>query len=348
MMPEPDILFEARGRAGVITLNRPRALNALTHGMCLALERQLALWAGDDAIACVVITGAGERAFCAGGDVRAIYDTARADFEAALRFYADEYRLNSLIKHYPKPYVALWHGFVMGGGVGVSVHGSHRLCAEEVAFSMPETGIGFFPDVGGSYFLPRLPGETGTWLGLTGARLGAGDLCALGLAQACVPRQRHARLVDHLAAGTPVAEAIERERITPPPHALLDEHRAAIDRLFAGDRPDDILAALAHDTSIGDTSVGDTSVWAQDMRAELAKKSPTSLAVTLRQIRTGAQLSFDQCMALELRLARHFLRGADFFEGVRAVIIDKDHAPVWRPARLEDVAPETLESYFAD
>jgi len=321
----------------VVTLNRPRALNALTHGMCLALERQLALWAADDAIACVVITGAGERAFCAGGDVRAIYDTARSDFEAALRFYADEYRLNSLIKHYPKPYVALWHGFVMGGGVGVSVHGSHRLCAEEVAFSMPETGIGFFPDVGASYFLPRLPGETGAWLGLTGARLGAGELCALGLAQACVPRERHTRLIDHLAAGTPVAEAIARERIAPPSDPL-DARRAAIDRLFAGERPEDILAALAQDTCI----------WAQDMRAKLAKKSPTSLAVTLRQIRTGAQLSFDQCMALELRLAGHFLRDRDFFEGVRAVIIDKDHAPVWHPARLEDVAPEALESYFAD
>src|SRR3954469_17092683 len=203
--PASEILFEGRGAAGIVTLNRPKALNAVTHDMVRALARQLEAWANDAAVTRVIITAAGERAFSAGGDIRALYELGRAGRQAeALTFWRDEYPLNALIKRYPKPYIALIDGIVMGGGVGVSVHGSHRVAGDRYLFAMPEVGIGFFPDVGATWFLPRLPGEIGTWLALTGERLGAADGCAAGTATHRVPSARFAELLDGLTGTVPV------------------------------------------------------------------------------------------------------------------------------------------------
>ncbi|MGN6514928.1 MAG: enoyl-CoA hydratase/isomerase family protein, partial [Rhizomicrobium sp.] len=208
MTEDAEVLFERRGALGLITLNRPKALNALTHEMCVSMKQQLDTWAKDDAVKVVAIRGAGDRAFCAGGDIRALYESGKAKTPYALEFYRDEYVLNATIKHYPKPYVALIHGIDMGGGVGVSVNGSHRVAAESMVFAMPETGIGLFPDVGGSYFLPRCPGEIGMFLGLTGMRLKTADSLYAGIATDFVPVARWDTLLAALADGTAPDTAI--------------------------------------------------------------------------------------------------------------------------------------------
>lgn len=339
-----EVIFQRSGASGRITLNRPQALNALNHEMCRAIHQRLAEWAVDDTVRLVVIDGAGERAFCAGGDVRALYRLRRAGREADLiAFYRDEYRLNAFIKRYPKPYVALIDGIAMGGGVGVSVHGSHRVATERTVFAMPETGIGLFPDVGATWFLPRLPGEIGCFLGLTGHRLGTADCLYTGLADVAVHSDQLPDLIAALggaadadaigdilrrtAASSPAADA-------PPALAAL---RDEIDTAFAGARVEDILTRLDRAGS----------AFARAATATLRQKSPTSLKVALHQMREGARHTFDECMQLEYRLACRFMRGHDFFEGVRAVVIDKDNIPDWQPATLAAVTGEIVAGYFA-
>ncbi|HSC19239.1 MAG TPA: enoyl-CoA hydratase/isomerase family protein [Rhizomicrobium sp.] len=331
-----DVLFEQRGALGLITLNRPKALNALTRDMCLATNAQLAAWARDDGIKTVAIRGTGERAFCAGGDIRTLYDAGKAGAPEALKFYRDEYRLNAAIKHFPKPYVALLHGIVMGGGVGVSVHGSHRVANETVMFAMPETGIGLFPDVGGSYFLPRCPGELGIYLALTGARLTTADTLYAGVATHFVPARDTEALLSALEAGTDPDMALRSFSETPAEPQLASV-REAIDRTFAEDSLDGILAALE----------ADGGEWAVKTLSTLRGKSPTSLKITFLQMREGARLSFDDCMRMEFRLVSRVMAGHDFYEGVRAAIIDKNNAPRWNPAALADVSSAEIESYFA-
>jgi enoyl-CoA hydratase len=336
MSSEDEVLFERRGAAGLITLNRPKALNALTHGMCLAMKAQLGAWASDAGVKSVIVRGQGERAFCAGGDIRALYDSGRAGTPYALDFYRDEYRLDAAIKHFPKPYVALIRGIVMGGGVGVSINGSHRVADESAVFAMPETGIGLFPDVGGSYFLPRLPGETGMYLALTGARLKTADMVAAGLATHFVPAAKTETLVEQLAAGeSPDAALGALAQATAA--APLAEHRAIVDRCFAGATVEAILAAL-------DANGGE---WARAAAATIRTKSPTSLKVAHRQLREGRRLEFDDCMRMEFRMVNRVVAGHDFYEGVRATIIDKDGAPKWRPDRLADVGDADVAAYFA-
>lgn len=334
-----DIVCERRGRAGWVTLNRPAQLNSLTRGMCRALHRALDEWASDQAIALVVVTGAGERAFCAGGDVRAIHAPGLAKDPIATQFFWDEYRLNAAVQRFPKPYVALVDGIVMGGGVGISVHGSHRVVTETTLFAMPETGIGLFPDVGGTYVLPRMPGEIGMYLGLTGERLQAADLLYAGYATQHVPRARLKALADALAGtdGRASVEAALAGVATDPGPPPLAEHRATIDRVFAADSVEEILARLERDG-------GD---FARRALAGLRACSPTSLKLTQRQIRAGAGLDFAQAMGLEYRLVRACLAGHDFYEGVRGQLIDKDRAPKWCPARLADVTDEMVAAYFA-
>jgi enoyl-CoA hydratase len=337
------VLFERLGQAGRITLNRPQALNALSHEMCRALHARLAEWARDDAVGLVIIDGAGGRAFCAGGDVRALYADWQAGGDARFRFYRDEYRLNAFIKRYPKPYVALIDGIVMGGGVGVSIHGSHRVATERTVFAMPETGIGLFPDVGGTYFLPRLPGELGLFLGLTGHRLKAADCLHAGLADAVVPSERLPDLIEALSGavgGDAVTGLLRLFAEPPPPTSLptsLPELRAEIDDCFGESSVERILSELEH---------RDTE-FAHGTAEILRQKSPTSLKVTLRQLRAGAHLGFEDCMRLEYRLACRFMQAQDFFEGVRAVVIDKDNKPAWRPESLEAVSDEAVAAYFA-
>ncbi len=224
MTSDPEILFEQRGAVGLVTLNRPKALNALTHGMVVVMKAMLDEWAVDPAIGIVVVRGAGEKAFCAGGDIRAIAKSGRAGTSYALDFWHDEYILNATIKHYPKPYLALIHGIVMGGGVGVSVHGRYRVACETTLFAMPETGIGFFPDVGGSYFLPRCPGELGMYLALTGARLKVADAHYCGVASHIVPQTRWGNLLDALAVGAAPDNLLPEFGCEPAPS--LADHRA--------------------------------------------------------------------------------------------------------------------------
>src|SRR5437764_6763201 len=343
MAGEPEILFDRRGAAGLVTLNRPQALNAVTLAMVRALARQLGEWATDPAVTRVVVQAAGERAFSAGGDIRALYDLAQAGrHDDALAFWREEYLLNAAIKRYPKPYVALINGIDMGGGVGVSIHGSHRVAGEEFVFAMPEVGIGFFPDVGATWFLPRMPGEIGTYCALTGERLRAGDGVATGLATHHVAAARFPELIDALCGNVPV-DATLAAFATPVGEAPVMAKREPIDRLFRGNRAEDILARLEAEAS----SAGPQADWAERTAATIRTKSPLSLKIALEQMRRGVTWSFDMCMQAEFRIVSRVVRGRDFYEGIRAVIIDKDNAPRWQPATLAEVSADDLARHFA-
>jgi enoyl-CoA hydratase len=344
-MSEAEVLFERRGAVGLITLNRPKALNALTHDMCLKMKTQLDAWKDDAAVSVVVVLGSGDRAFCAGGDIRSLYESGKTGTSYALDFYRDEYVLNATIKHYPKPYMALMHGIVMGGGVGVSVHGSYRVVDKTTTFAMPETGIGLFPDVGGSYFLPRCPDEIGMYLGLTGARLKADDLFYAGIATDVNVERSNDEIVAELAegglpgnlmsevTGRYVVQQEQEGRGLPP----LAEHRENIDRIFSARSVEEILDRLD----------ADESAWATATAKTVRTKSPIATKLAFRQIREGKTLDFDDCMRMEFRMVNRVVAGKDFYEGVRATIIDKDQAPKWQPARLEDVSDKDIDAYFA-
>jgi enoyl-CoA hydratase len=336
----PDLIAERRGGLGLLRLNRPQALNALTIGMIHEMTATLDSWDSDPEVAAAVIVGEGEKAFCAGGDVRALYD-ARFDPDSTYRadFYRDEYRLNRQIFRYAKPYVAIMDGVTMGGGVGVSVHGSHRVVTERTLFAMPETGIGLFPDVGGGYFLPRCPGALGMYLGLTGVRLLAADCVYAGIATHYVPADRVKDLVDALGS---VTDAGDVDRVldrfaADPGAAALAEPRHEIDRHFSADSVAAIQESLA--------AAGDD--WASRALSILAKKSPISLCVTYRQLREGRALDFEDVMVMEYRLSQRAMADTDFYEGVRAVIIDKDNAPRWHHASVADVTEQEVAAYFA-
>jgi enoyl-CoA hydratase len=335
-MSDDDVHFERRGCLGLITLNRPKALNALTHAMCVAMKKKLDEWAKDSRVGAVAIRGEGDRAFCAGGDIRALYDSGRAGTPYAFEFYRDEYRLNAAIKHFTKPYVALLRGIVMGGGVGVSVHGSHRVADETAVFAMPETGIGLFPDVGGSYFLPRCPGEIGMYLALTGARIKTADMLYADVATHHVTAGKTGELVERLVEGEPPDAAISALAAAPDA-APLAEHRGSIDRHFALSSVEAVLASL---------DAAD-SEWTRAAAAIVRSKSPTSLKLAYRQLRAGRSLGFDDCMRMEMRIVARVIAGHEFYEGVRATIIEKDNAPKWRPPTLADVADSEIDTYFS-
>jgi enoyl-CoA hydratase len=322
-----DIYFETVAGTAWAVLDRPKALNALS----LAMVGSLADWVGraaaDNKISVLGIRSASPSAFSAGGDVRELYATRqRADRTGLNDFYRQEYRLNRAIHHCRKPYMALIDGLVMGGGAGVSINGSHRLAGPNARFAMPETGIGFFPDVGGSWFLSRCPGEIGVYLGLSGAALGPADMLYAGLATHFLP------------TGATFSGLGDLPKLAgdagPAPLAGL---RPIIDRCFSGNSVEAILAAL-------DSEGGG---WAEETAAAIGKRSPLALKVTLRQLRQARHLDFDQAMVMEYRLARHFMAGQDFFEGVRAAVIDKDRRPAWQPATLAEVSDDLVESYFA-
>lgn len=337
-----EILFERRGAAGFVTLNRPQALNAITHGMVTGLAEQLSRWAGDPAVARVVITAAGERAFSAGGDIRALTDLGRAGRQQeTLQFWREEYALNTLIKRYPKPYVALIDGIVMGGGVGVSIHGSHRVAGDRFQFAMPEVGIGFFPDVGATWFLPRMPGEIGAYCALTGERLRAADAHACGLVTHVVPPDRWAALMQALETDEPLDTTLAAFAESPEAGPVMGR-REAIDRLFAGDRVENILQRLDREAESRSKDAGFADATAALIRA----KSPLSLKIALAQVRRGKQWSFAECMRAEFRIVSRIIYGHDFYEGVRAAIIDKDQRPRWRPATLSEVSEQDVERHF--
>lgn len=342
-----QVQFESAGPIGLITLNRPQALNSLTLEMIEAIEPRLETWADDPAIHAVVVRGAGDKAFCAGGDLRAIYDAGperaqRMSDDPDSDFFRREYLLNWRIHHYPKPYVALIDGVTMGGGVGLSVHGSHRIATERTLFAMPECHIGLFPDVGGSWFLPRCPGALGAFLALTGHRLKAADAIHAGIATHFVPSERMSDLVDGLVSADwskPAGEVVERV-VTgyagDPGPAGLQADAAAIDRCFSADTVEAILGRLSEEEG----------GWAQAARDVIERNSPTSLKVTLQQLRHGGSMTYDSCVTMEYRMVQRFMAGHDLYEGIRAVLVDKDRNPAWRPATLADVSETEVERHF--
>ncbi len=337
MSTPQDILYERRGGLAIATLNRPKALNSLTLDMCLDYDRQLAAWAVDDSVHAVILKGAGERAFCAGGDVRAIWRAGKDGEPLTADFFRAEYRMNRRIEVFPKPHIAVLDGVTMGGGVGISLHGSCRIATERTLIAMPETGIGLFPDVGGTHFLSRLPGGVGLYLGLTGARMKAADALFAGLATDYVPSGRLDELEAALARDRDMAATV-RDLSADPGPAPLAEHRAAIERCFLQDSLEAVLDALA----------GEPGEWAAKTLSVLRERcSPTSLKVTFEALRRAATLDFDAAMVMEYRLSQSFMAGHDFYEGIRALLIDKDNTPAWDPAALTGVTPEIVEAHFA-
>ncbi|MFI5979429.1 enoyl-CoA hydratase/isomerase family protein [Streptomyces sp. NPDC051555] len=333
---DDTVLVTTEGRTGRITLNRPGALNSLTRPMVLRISAALTAWEHDPQVTQVLVVGAGERGLCAGGDIRAIHADARAGGTASVDFWRDEYRLNARIARYPKPYVALMDGIVMGGGVGISAHGSVRIVTERSRVAMPETGIGFVPDVGGTHLLARAPGELGTHLALTGAAVGAADALLCGLADHFVP----ARLLPELAADladAPVADVLPRYAV-PAPEGELAGQREWIDRCYAADT---VLAIVDRLAGHGDPQAKQTA-------ETILAKSPTALKVTLAAVRRARALgSLERVLEQEFRVSCVALRSPDLVEGIRAQVVDKDRTPRWSPAELAGVSDAEVERYFA-
>ncbi|MER7734815.1 enoyl-CoA hydratase/isomerase family protein [Streptomyces erythrochromogenes] len=331
-----DVLVRTEGRAGFITLNRPKALNALSHPMVLRIEEALAAWTDDLSVELVVIEGAGDRGLCAGGDIRAIYEDARTGGTASADFWRDEYRLNALIARYPKPYAALMDGIVMGGGVGVSAHGSVRIVTERSRVAMPETGIGFVPDVGGTYLLALAPGELGTHLALTGAPVGAADALLCGLADHFVPSSALPALARELTADS--VHAVLERHVGEAPAGELASAREWIDHCYAADTAEEIVARLLASGIPAAKAAADT----------LAAKSPTAVKVTLAALRRARRLGpLEKVLEQEYRISCAALASHDLVAGIRAQVIDKDRDPRWSPAALEDVTPAAVERFFA-
>jgi len=339
---EAETLVERDGALGRIRLNRPKALNSLTLPMVRDIVAALDDFERDPAVAAVLVTGEGERGLCAGGDIRAIYDGGKAGSDEPTTFWREEYTLNARIGRYPKPYVVVMDGIVMGGGVGISVYGSHRIVTERTRFAMPETGIGFFPDVGASWFLARQAGELGTYVGLTGEPLSAADAILVGLADVFVRSERLPELVEALASlpADSSSEAVSTAIAgfaDVPPAGVLEPQQQAIDRLFAFDSIEEIVATLR----------ADGSPFAEKLLSVLSAKSPLSLTVTLRLLRLGRKTeTLESCLEWEFAATAAVLRSHDFYEGVRAAVIDKDRNPQWKPARLADVTAADVDAYF--
>jgi enoyl-CoA hydratase/carnithine racemase len=330
-----DISFERKNHLGIAILNRPMALNALTLNMVNMLQNQLSEWADDDTVDAVLIKASADKAFCAGGDVRWLYDTGRLNDPEQMRFFWHEYRLNHYIKNYPKPYISLLDGITMGGGVGISLHGSNPIATENFSFAMPETGIGFFPDIGGGYLLSRANGELGTYLALTGKRINAEDAVCAGLIKHTISSKSLTDLLVGLFEGERLNALIDKFAIKEYSSSLKDL-KSQIDACFGFDSIEEILNAL-------DAS---NSPWSKKTRDILHSKSPTSLKVTLKQLRFAKTMSMADCMKMEYRMVTQFMNQHDFYEGVRALLVDKDKTPQWQPNLLSDVSEDMVDSYF--
>jgi enoyl-CoA hydratase len=338
MSGEPEVIVRVEGKVGRLTLNRPQALHALTTNMIRLLTDALLAWRDDPNVELVLLDHAGERGFCAGGDIRMLAESGAGDGAAAREFFFTEYRLNDLLHGYPRPTVAIMDGVTMGGGVGLSRPCRFRVATERTTFAMPETGIGLFPDVGGGWYLPRMTHHIGLWLALTGARLKAADCELVGVATDCVESKDvadlKARIVEDPAAIETLLTEFERDAGRP----ALAAHRDEIARLFAGDSVEAIVAALK----------AADSDWAREQLAVLATKSPQTMKVAFRQLRLGGQTkNFAEHMAMEYRIGARVVQRHDFLEGVRAVIVEKDNAPKWDPPSLEGVSEAMLDSIFA-
>ncbi|WP_375411043.1 enoyl-CoA hydratase/isomerase family protein [uncultured Bradyrhizobium sp.] len=342
--PEPDLVVRREGTAGIIRLNRPKAINAVTLEMFRDIDKALDRFEADPAVGLIVLEGAGERGLCAGGDIRALYDSSRAGGDLGRILWREEYILNARIAKFPKPYVAFMDGIVMGGGVGLAAHGSHRIVTDRTKLAMPEVGLGFFPDVGGTWLLSRAPGEIGTYFGLTGQTMSGPDAVYAGFADAVVPSAKLAALREALVqvrAGPNPAEvkAVIDGFATGEAAGPVATRQSRIDGWFAHDRMEHIVAALH----------GDGSELAQSTLAALNEKSPRGMVVTLKLLRLArASSSLEDCLVREYRAALEVFASDDFREGVRAAVIDKDRKPKWSPRRIEDVTPEMIAPYLAE
>lgn len=335
-MSEPEVLFDLRGGVGRITLNRPKAINALNHAMVLDIAPQLEKWAVDDEVEMVLLTGAGERGLCAGGDIVSIYHDAKEGGSGSKVFWRDEYILNAAIARFPKPYVAIMDGVVMGGGVGLSAHANTRIVTDRSKIAMPEVGIGFIPDVGGTFLLSRAPGELGTHLGLTTARMGAGDAIAAGFADHYIPSDRLPDFYAALETGT-LADALA-SFTEPAPTSSLDAARSWIDAAYSADTVEEIVDRLRR------SEVPDAHKAADDIES----KSPVALKVTLKSLRRAADAaSLEEVLDDEYRVSSASLDSHDLVEGIRAQVVEKDRNPKWSPSTLADVTSEDVDRYFA-
>ncbi|KAM4870521.1 3-hydroxyisobutyryl-CoA hydrolase, mitochondrial isoform X1 [Urocitellus parryii] len=340
-----DVLLEKKGCAGVITLNRPKLLNALNLNMAQKIYSQLKKWEQDPETSLIIIKGAGGKAFCAGGDIRAISDAVKAKQKLAEIFFKEEYILNNAIASLQKPYIALIDGITMGGGVGISVHGQFRVATEKSVFSMPETAIGLFPDVGGGYFLPRLQGKLGYFLALTGFRLKGRDVYRVGIATHFVDSEKVSMLEEDLVAlKSPskenVADVLEtyhtQSKIDQDKSFILEDHLDKINRCFSANTVEQIIENLQQDGS----------PFALEQLKVINQMSPTSLKITLRHLIKGSSQTLKDVLTEEYRMSQACMRGHDFHEGVRAVLVDKDQSPKWKPANLKEVTDEDLDNYF--
>jgi enoyl-CoA hydratase len=341
---EGDLIVRREGSAGIIRLNRPKAINAMTLEMSEGIDAALDRFEADPDVAVVVLEGTGERGLCAGGDIRGLYESSRAGGDLGKRFWRQEYIMNARIAKFPKPYVAFMDGLVMGGGVGLSAHARHRVVTEKTKLAMPEVGLGFFPDVGGTWLLSRAPGEIGTYFGLTGQTMNGPDAIYARFADTVVPTAKLAALRDVLTKVRPGTASSEIKllidgfalREAAGPVAALQSN---IDAWFAHDRMEDIVAALQRDGS---------EQAASTLKA-LSEKSPRGMVVTLKLLRLArASSSLEECLVREYRAALEVFASDDFREGVRAAVIDKDRNPKWSPAAIEDVTPEMIAPYFAE
>jgi enoyl-CoA hydratase len=335
-----DVVFREEGRAAFIMLNRQQALNALTHDMISGMYKQYLRWAAAPRVYGVVLEAAPGRAFCVGGDIRSLMEIVSGDLDSALRFFRDEYQHNWTLECFIKPNVALIDGPVMGGGVGISIFGTHRVAGENFRFAMPETTIGFFPDVGGGWFMSRFPGETGLYLALTGRTVGRADGYYLGVASHCIPAADFDKIRHAMIESDPIDPFLD-ELHRHPGDSEIERLRPAIDRAFSGETVEDILSRL-------DAETGANAEWARETAAAIRRNAPLSLKVTLRQLRLARQnRSLKEALVTDFRLASRLVVAADFREGVRAAVIDKDKNPKWRPATLADVTDDMVEACFA-
>lgn len=335
--PSAEVLFERRGRLGVVTLNRPRALNALSAGMASAMLEHLKFWADDDALGAVLVRGAGDRGLCAGGDIVAIYRDVLEGGSATPAFWAEEYEMNSLISNYPKPYVAFMDGLVLGGGVGISAHGSVRIVTERTRMGMPETTIGFVPDVGGTLLLSRAPGEFGTHAALTGAHMSGADALFLGLADHFVPSAKLADLAQALE-GESTDAAVARFAEQAPLSELA--RKEWINACYSSDDAEEIVRRLR-------VVDGEPEQEAAKTAETIEAKSPTAVKLALESLRRARGLSLEEALEQEYRVGLRLLAGPDFREGIRAQVVDKDRNPRWKPATLAEVGSDDVDAYFA-
>ena len=336
-MIDEEVFFEVKESLGLITLNRPKALNALTLSMVRKIHPKLKEWENDSSIKYVLIKAQGEKAFCAGGDIRALHDWGKNNEDEAIGFYREEYTLNQYIKRYPKPYISLVNGIVMGGGVGLSVHGSHRIAGENYSFAMPETGIGLFPDVGGSFFLSRLKYEAGTYLALTGSRIKAADAIFLQTATNFVKSENFSSIINDLSKGErDPGDIITSYSSSPDEESEFEMISDFSLKNFKGNTIEEIIDNLKNNNS--DLATKILSI--------IGTKSPTSLKVALRSLQLGRKNSFEDCMKMEFRMVNKVMNDHDFYEGVRALIIDKDNKPSWSPKSIEDVEDGYVDEFF--